>query len=175
MSAPAGRTLGAATDALARALGSIQASLAEVNGQGRPLRERVLIELARAEAVRAAWLAEAVDVLQREPLPALDQVNLAAVVAAVAEALAPEHRLTGHGPGITRSEVPVKVFGDERLLTVAVGGMLQGMCALVDGRGVPLAVAVDGSYRVALRSRFDQGRCAAARSPARGGAAAGAH
>jgi hypothetical protein len=135
MSAPAGRTLGAATDALARALGSIQASLAEVNGQGRPLRERVLIELARAEAVRAAWLAEAVDVLQREPLPALDQVNLAAVVAAVAEALAPEHRLTGHGPGITRSEVPVKVFGDERLLTVAVGGMLQGMCALVDGRG----------------------------------------
>ena len=73
--------------------GSIQASLAEVNGQGRPLRERVLIELARAEAVRAAWLAEAVDVLQREPLPALDQVNLAAVVAAVAEALAPEHRL----------------------------------------------------------------------------------
>jgi hypothetical protein len=38
--------------------------------------------------------------------------------------------------------VPARVFGDERLLTVAVGGMCQAMCALVDGRASRAGVAM---------------------------------
>lgn len=136
------RVFGTASDSVARALGSIQASLADLNGEGRSLRERTLLELARAEAVRAAWLADALAVLQREPLPGLDQVNLGAVVSRVAELLGPEQRITGQGLAVGRAERPITVFGDERLLIVAVGGMVQGLAACVGGPGLA---------RVALR------------------------
>jgi hypothetical protein len=142
MNVVADRRFGVINEALGRALESLNASLGELQATGRPLRERLLLELARAEAVRAGWLAGALMVLQSEPLPALDQVNLGAVVARVADALGPEHRLTGESPTITRNDVPARVFGDERLLTVAVGGMLQAMCACVDGRSAPSNVAM---------------------------------
>jgi hypothetical protein len=38
--------------------------------------------------------------------------------------------------------VPASVFGDERLLTVAVGGMFQAICACVDGRASRSGVAM---------------------------------
>lgn len=139
---PGDRAFGAASEALARALTSLHASLADVTGQGRPLRERLLLELARAEAIRASWLAEALAVLQSEPMPALDQVNLSAVVARVAEALGAEHRLAGAAPAIARTDVPARVFGDERLLTVAVGGMLLATCACVEGRAAISGVSM---------------------------------
>jgi signal transduction histidine kinase len=153
LGAPGDRAFGAASEALARALTSLHASLADVAVQGRPLRERLLLELARAEAIRASWLAEALAVLQSEPMPALDQVNLSAVVARVADALGSEHRLAGASPAIARTDVPARVFGDERLLTVAVGGMLLATCAAVEGRaaisGVSMRVTAirDGSTR----------------------------
>lgn len=143
--APGERAFGAVSEALARALTSLHASLAEVTVHGRPLRDRLLLELARAEAIRASWLAEALAVLQSDPMPALDQVNLSAVVARVADALGTEHRLAGASPAIARTDLPARVFGDERLLTVAVGGMLLATCASVEGRaaisGVSLRVA----------------------------------
>jgi hypothetical protein len=131
---PGERAIGAASDTLSKALESINASLAEVRGHGRPLRERLLLELARAEAVRAGWLADAIAVLQREPLPGLDQVDLSAVVARVTDALGPEQRVTGQAPSIEGPESPMTVFADERLLTVAVGGIVQALTACLDGR-----------------------------------------
>jgi C4-dicarboxylate-specific signal transduction histidine kinase len=94
----------------------------------------MLLDLARAEAIRAGWLADALAVLQREPLPALDQVNLNAVVARVADTLGPEQRITGQASSFSWPDAPVTVFGDDRLLTVAVGGMLQALGACVEGR-----------------------------------------
>ena len=44
--------------------------------RGRPLRDRVAIDLARAEAGRARWVADAAAVLQVDPLPSLDEVDL---------------------------------------------------------------------------------------------------
>jgi hypothetical protein len=131
------RPLGAATAALAGALGAINQTLRDLPVQGRPLRERLLLELARADAVRAGWLADALAVLQHEPMPALDQVNLTGILDQVAAALGPEQRVTGDSPRFTFAERPVMVFGDERLITVAVGGMLQalGLCV---GRLAPL-------------------------------------
>lgn len=146
--APDERALGAASEALARALTSLHATLAHIPVHGRPLRDRLLLEVARAEAIRASWVAEALAVLQSEPMPALDQVNLSAVVARVADALGTEHRLAGAAPAIARTDLPARVFGDERLLTVAVGGMLLATCACVEGRaassGVSLRVAAIG-------------------------------
>jgi hypothetical protein len=123
---PLDRALGDASDALARALASVNQTLEDLPGAGRPLRERLLLELARAEAVRAGWLADAIAVLQQEPMPALDQVDLNRVAATVAEALGPEHRVTGETPRVTLAERPVTVFGDQRLLTVAAGGPSAG-------------------------------------------------
>ncbi len=136
VSTPAERALGSATESLARSVQSIQASLAEVGVEGRSLRDRMLLELGRAEAVRAGWMSEAVAVMLREPLPGLDQVNLGTVVARVAEALALEQRMTGQSLVWARPDRPVTVFGDERLLTVALGGMVQGLAASAGAPGL---------------------------------------
>jgi hypothetical protein len=141
--APAERILGEASNSVARAVESIQRSLAELAGEPRSLRDRMLIALARAEAVRAAWLADAFAVLQCEPLPRLDQVNLGAVISKIGEALLPEQRITGQVLALARTDRPVTVFGDERLLMVAVGGMVQGLAACLGGAGLG---------RVALRT-----------------------
>jgi hypothetical protein len=140
--APGPRAIAVAGDALARSLEDVAGVLGQIAAPGRPLRERLLIELARAEAQRAAWLADALAVLHREPLPALDQADLGRVVSAVADALGPEHRLTGRGPAVDRADQPVLVFGDERLLRVAVAGVLGALCTAVDGRGDPASVTL---------------------------------
>lgn len=130
---------GAAVDgvfaALAASIDAIEASLRDVSPRGRPLRERVAVDLARAEAARARWTAEAAAVLQSDPLPSLDEVDLAAVCRAVTAALAPEYRLTGGGPAAAIPASPAPVFGDERLLQAAVGALLTAVRLLVEDRG----------------------------------------
>jgi len=131
-----------AAAALADAFDAIQAALRDVPTRGRPLRDRVAIELARAEATRARWLAGAAVVMQREPMPALDEVDLVRVLRTVVEANAPESRLSG---GATALPVPAgacPVFGDERLLTTAVGGSLAAMRAVIENRGDARKMAV---------------------------------
>ena len=134
--------LAAAAAALADAFDAIQAALRDVPTRGRPLRDRVAIELARAEATRARWLADAAVVMQREPMPALDEVDLVRVLRTVVEANAPESRLSG---GATALQVPAgacPVFGDERLLTTAVGASLAAMRAVIEDRGDARKMAV---------------------------------
>jgi hypothetical protein len=128
------RTLAPVTAALAQSVDAICDALAGLPTNGRPLAERMAVELAKAEAVRARWLAQSVAVLQSDPLPALDQVNLGAVLANVATALEPEHRITGASPAFELPAEPAWVFGDDALLTVAVGGMLHAMRAMIEAR-----------------------------------------
>jgi signal transduction histidine kinase len=139
--------------ALATSIEAIEASLRDVPLRGRPLRERVAIDLARAEAARARWVTDAAAVLRVDPLPSLDEVDLVAVCSAVAAAFAPEYRLAGGAPSTTLPATPVQVFGDQRLLTTAVGSILTAVRALVEDRGdagrvsVGLAPRVDTSTR----------------------------
>lgn len=156
----------AVSAAIAQAVEAVDEALAGLPSRGQSLRERVAVELARAEALRARWLAEAVVVLQQEPLPALDLVDLARVLGAVATAFGPEQRLTGGAPSITVPDGAFQVFGDERLLTAAIGGLVHAMRALVDDRADPNRVIVRMGPRHDTASRTIEVMQTAVRVPA---------
>jgi signal transduction histidine kinase len=139
--------------ALATSIDAIEASLRDLPLRGRPLRERVAIDLARAEAARARWITDAAAVLRVDPLPSLDEVDLVAVCGAVAAAFAPEYRLTGGEPSTTLPAAPAHVFGDERLLTTAVGSVLAAVRTLVEDRGDAGRVSVGLAPRVDTTTR----------------------
>lgn len=138
----AAASLTVAATALADAFDAIQAALRDVPLRGRPLRDRVAIELARAEATRGRWLADAAVVLQIEPLPALDEVDLLRLLGQVFEALGPENRLSGGAAAMPVPPGQCQVFGDERLLTTALGAMLAAVRALIEDRGDARKVSV---------------------------------
>jgi len=135
-------SLTVAATALADAFDAIQAALRDVPLRGRPLRDRVAIELARAEATRGRWLADAAVVLQVEPLPALDEVDLLRLLGQVFEAFGPENRLSGGAAAMPVPAGQCHVFGDERLLTTALGAMLAAVRALIEDRGDARKVSV---------------------------------
>lgn len=132
----------AAATALAEAFDTIQATLRDVPVRGRPLRDRVALELARAEATRGRWLADAAVVLQTDPLPALDELDLVALLAGVYEAFGPENRLSGGAGTWPLPAGACPVFGDERLLSTALGALLSAVRALIEDRGDARKVTV---------------------------------
>lgn len=146
--------LTASAVALAEAFDAIQSALRDVPLRGRPLRDRVAIELARAEATRGRWLADAAVVLQVEPLPALDEVDLLQLLTQVFDALGPENRLSGGAAALPVPEGACRVFGDERLLTTALGALLAAMRSLIEDRGDArkLAVALGPRREAATRT-----------------------
>ena len=134
--------IAAAATSLADAFDAIQAALRDLPTRGRPLRDRVTIELARAEATRGRWLADAAVVLQTEPLPALDELDLVALLAQVYDAFGPENRLSGGAAAAPIPEGTCRVFGDERLLTTALGALLAAVRAVIEDRGDARKVSV---------------------------------
>ena len=144
---------GAVAQSLVDALTAIHGSLSDVSMSGRSLRDRVAIDVARAEAARALWLADAALALHSDPLPALDEVDMAQVLRSVGDTFSLERRLTGEGPRVTPPSDPCRVFGDERLLTAAIGGLLGAMRALVDGRGDQGKVSVSVGERLDVATR----------------------
>ncbi len=127
--------LAVAATALADAFDAIRSALRDLPTRGRPLRDRVAIELALAEATRGRWLAEAAVVMQADPMPALDEVDLTRVLRLVIEALGPESRLSGGAAVLAVPDGVCPVFGDERLLTTAVGAVVTAMRAVIEDRG----------------------------------------
>jgi len=156
----------AAATTLAEAFDAIQAALRDVPLRGRPLRDRVAIELARAEATRGRWIADAAVVLQFEPLPALDEVDLLRLIGSVFEAFGPENRLSGGAAAMPAPTGTCPVFGDERLLTTALGAMLAAVRALVEDRGDARKVAVALGPRREAAVRTIEVTQAAVRLPA---------
>jgi len=138
---------------LQTSLESIHDSLAQLSRRGRPLRDRVALDLARAETARARLAADAAAVLQTDPLPSLDEVDLAAVCRAVDDAFAPEYRLAGGAPAVTVPPSAAPVFGDERLLTTAVGGVLAAVRALVEDRGDTARITITLAPRADTANR----------------------
>jgi signal transduction histidine kinase len=134
--------IAAAATSLADAFDAIQAALRDLPTRGRTLRDRVAIELARAEATRGRWLADAAVVLQTEPLPALDEIDLVALLAHVYDAFGPENRLSGGAAAMPVPAGSCHVFGDERLLTTALGALLGAVRAVIEDRGDARRVTV---------------------------------
>lgn len=134
--------IAAAATSLADAFDAIQAALRDLPTRGRPLRDRVAVELARAEATRGRWLADAAVVLQTEPLPALDELDLVALLAGVYDAFGPENRLSGGAAAMPVPAGTCHVFGDERLLTTALGALLAAVRAVIEDRGDARRVTV---------------------------------
>ncbi len=124
-----------ASAALADAFEAIELSLRDVPMRGQSLRARVAIELARAEATRGRWLAQSAVVMRVDPMPALDDVDLVSIMRTVIEALGPESRLTGGGASAPALVGDCRVFGDERLLTTAIGSSLAALRMVAEVRG----------------------------------------
>ena len=115
--------IAAAATSLADAFDAIQAALRDLPTRGR-------------------WLADAAVVLQTEPLPALDELDLVALLAQVYDAFGPENRLSGGAAAAPIPEGTCRVFGDERLLTTALGALLAAVRAVIEDRGDARKVSV---------------------------------
>jgi C4-dicarboxylate-specific signal transduction histidine kinase len=140
---------------LSAALHAVGASAADITMRGRSLRERAALALVRAEAQRAAWLADAATALVRDPTCALDLVNLAHVVRRVLVSLEPAQRITGVEPTLYVADAASTVSGDCRLLEAAVGGIVVAMGAIVEERGAQGRLAIrltPASHDPSLRS-----------------------
>jgi signal transduction histidine kinase len=143
--AAAGREIAAALEGVAR-------SAADLTLAGRSLRERLSVELIKAEGRRASALCDALTVMMIEPTLALRPVDLGASVRAVVEAASFAMRLSGTEPRV-HVAAGVTVRADERWLRALLDAVLLAMNALV-GSGAPwstLDVSVPSASEAAPR------------------------
>ena len=101
-----------------------------MEGPDRPY-SRTVNEVTRAELQRATWVVEALQVLTQRPVVTKGRVNVGTVLEQVFRATEPERRLTEVKLSASLAQASVIVRGDERLLIMAVGGVLQALVALV--------------------------------------------
>jgi two-component system OmpR family sensor kinase len=95
-------------------------------------------------------------------LPALDEVDLASVIGVVDRAFDLEDRLTAtrRSPALEAAG-PCRVFGDERLLTAAIGVVVTAVRAMAGGRGESGRIAVSiGPRRDALTRTLEVSQAA---------------
>ena len=122
-----GPALGEIADSLRAATSCWRLS---VEGPDRPY-SRTVNEVTRAELQRATWVVEALQVLTQRPVVTKGRVNVGTVLEQVFRATEPERRLTEVKLSASLAQASVIVRGDERLLIMAVGGVLQALVALV--------------------------------------------
>ena len=122
-----GPALGEIADSLRAATSCWRLS---VEGPDRPY-SRTVNEVTRAELQRATWVVEALQVLTQRPVVTKVRVNVGTVLEQVFRATEPERRLTEVKLSASLAQASVIVRGDERLLIMAVGGVLQALVALV--------------------------------------------
>ena len=94
---------------------------------------RTVNEVTRAELQRATWVVEALQVLTQRPVVTKVRVNVGTVLEQVFRATEPERRLAEVKLSASLAQASVIVRVDERLLIMAVGGVLvlQALLALV--------------------------------------------
>jgi hypothetical protein len=122
-----GPALGEIADSLRAATSCWRLS---VEGPERPY-ARTVNEVTRAELQRATWVVEALQLLTQRPVVTKSRVNLGTVLEQVFRATEPERRLAEVKLSANLSEASVVVRGDEGLLLMAVGGVVQALVALV--------------------------------------------
>lgn len=94
------------------------------------LRERVALALARAEAQRTAWFAQALGVLEADPVLVRADVAAGSLVEAVLAALEAERHLSGIEAVADIPRPPILVRADEHLVRTALGVAASAVVAL---------------------------------------------
>ncbi len=136
------------SDLLGRAAGEIIDRLATIesclnlflDGE-RPLRERVAMDLLKAEAHRARWLAEAYRVLGPNPGITKKPIDASRVLNRALQGLDAEGRLSNVKLVLAIDERARPLVADERLMTVAVAGAALAMLGALHGQG-PAALKI---------------------------------
>lgn len=132
---------------LRSALDAVVRAAEDVSSRGRSLRDRLAVELVKAEARRAMVLAESAAALSADLTLVLSDVDLCSALQNVVDSLGLEARLSGMGPTLYVPQHPCRVRGDERLVTVALSAILVSLQALVDEHGASESVHVRLSPR----------------------------
>jgi hypothetical protein len=99
----------------------------------RPLRERVAVNLVRAEAHRARWLAEAYSLLGSEPAVTRKGISPSSLIGRTLQGLEAQGRLSNVKLALTIDEPTRTLFADERLMSVALTGAAGAMLGLLQG------------------------------------------
>ena len=116
---------------LGQSFGTIESCLHLLADRGRPLRDRVALDLVRTEAHRAGRLVRCLRVLAEEPALVRVALSVRTALEQALAALGPERRLSGAqaaldaGDGAHTASVDPDIFG------TALAGALGGMLALV--------------------------------------------
>ncbi len=131
---------------LTRDLGAITSCLHLLAEPSGSLRERVALDLIRAEASRAAWLADALLLLIGEPELATEEAQADDLVEEIVGLLGPECRLSGVNLTHETVNAPFPVRVDRRLAIAGIGGAVRAILGLV-------RTGTGGSVRVRLAAR----------------------
>jgi ParB/RepB/Spo0J family partition protein len=140
---------------LTRNLATVTASLGLFANRGQSLRERLALELARAELQRTIWLLQAAEILAGESLVARRDFRAGALVEQVVAALGPERRLSDVQIAVEIADAGLMVNADESMVAVALAGLVEALLAILQraegarlhlraiGRATPPALVVE--------------------------------
>lgn len=143
---------------IGESLDAIGACLHLFGRANRPASERAALDLIDAEVCRAAWLVQALSVLDDELPVANAPVDPGPIVRRIAGVLAPGRNRCGAAIAVDAGAPGLRVRGDEPLLTVAVAGIvmaLQSLVERVDGAVVRVRVREDEGGGVAIEAVQD--------------------
>jgi signal transduction histidine kinase len=98
----------------------------------RPAAERVALDLIESEVSRAAWLVQALSILDDDPPIANGSVDLDSVVKRIARLLAPGRYRADATLKIEASAPGLTARGDEPLLTLAVAAVVMALQAATE-------------------------------------------
>lgn len=124
----------------------------------RPPAERLALDLIEAETARAAWLVQALSILDDEPPVANTSVDLDAVLRHVARVMAAARPRQGVPVEIQAGQSGLRARGDAALLTLAVAAIASAVQAAADhadGSVVRIGIADDASGRVRIEAAQD--------------------
>ena len=119
-----------AVSELDRYLQTVTSCLQMVTDPNRPLRERVMMELMRAEVQAMTRLIQGLRVLSEVHHLSFTTIEAREIVERVLLTLQPERRLLDIQITLDFKEGPTSVSADERLLSVALAGAMGSMMAL---------------------------------------------
>jgi hypothetical protein len=142
---------------LAESLAAIATCRQLFRDRARPAVERAALALVEAAAARAAWLVQAMAVLDEEPPVVNGEVDLRAVAEQVARTLAPSHGFAGATIEV-EAGAGLVARGDPGLIAMAVAAMTMALQAVVDGidgAAVRLRVAEEEDGRARVEAAED--------------------
>jgi hypothetical protein len=150
--AQAGLPVGAANEII-DSLATIESCLNLFLDRERPLRERVSLELMRAEAHRARWLTQVYTLLAGDPILRRELTSPASLVERALKGLEAEGRLAGVGTSLAVDEFTRTIPVDRRLMSMALTGAMGAMLALLqeaDGGMLKVRVSTHPATRLVV-------------------------